>query len=155
MTALRSDNIVRILNAILKRSHFLGAISYKELPQKIKKYPFCVVINSAAPHQKFGHWTAIFCENENWGAYFDSLGIQPWGEILSFINRNISNAVYNRRLIQHPQSQACGYYCIIFLKSLDSKDNLSHILGQFEDDTKLNDTKVVSQTNYLIENLES
>ena len=152
--ALNSDQISRVLSAILHRSHYFGAVSFQDLPLTVKKYPFCVVINSAPKNEFYGHWVCIFAENKYDGVYFDSFGIAPWGRIYDFITGNITSAIFNRRLLQSFQSEVCGFYCILVLKNLDAGMGLAEILSQFSDDVIENDTKVTLKVRRLISALE-
>ena len=97
--ALRSDKIEKILKKVLKNSHLYGVISFQELDTPIKKFPFCAVINSAKKHENYGHWTCLYAKNEKNGLYFDSFGVEPWGEILSFLRSNMDECRFNRRII--------------------------------------------------------
>ena len=153
--ALSSIEINRILNRTLSRTHYVGALSYEELPKRsISEFPWSVVINTAPTRIKYGHWTAIYGENLNQCAYFDSLGIEPWGAILEFLKKNFRNAVYNTRLIQNPASENCGLYCVDFVNSLDKKVPLEVFMQRWSGDTISNGIKVTKSINDLIENIK-
>ena len=148
--ALRSDQLNKILNATLHRTHYWGAVSFEDLPLSIKNFPFCVVINSSPKDNFYGHWTCLFAENKHSGVYFDSFGLSPWGRIHDLIIRNLKNVIFNKRLLQNPESEACGYYCILMLKNLDARISLAEAMSQFSDDVIENDKKVISQIRRLI-----
>ena len=152
--ALDSATIDRILRVAINRSHYGGAISYEDLPSSIKKYPYCVVINSSERHKPYGHWCCFFAESQEQAFFCDPYGIAPWGRIVTFIKSNIKNALFNKRIVQHFDSEACGYYCIIILKKLDDQFDAEAAMQDFGSDTRLNDINAVTRINRLIEELK-
>ena len=77
-------------------------------------------------------------------------GYHRGGGIHDLIIRNLKNVIFNKRLLQNPESEACGYYCILMLKNLDARISLAEAMSQFSDDVIENDKKVISQIRRLI-----
>lgn len=59
------------------------------------------------------HWTAFYCHNK-YIVYFDSFGLAPPRNIINFCNKTM--ITYSTDEIQDINSNACGYYCIAFIK---------------------------------------
>ena len=82
------------------------------------------------------HWCAFFCI-DRYVIYFDSFGLAPPMNIISFCNKR--TIIYSADHIQHIDSNACGYYCIAFIKyfndipkqKLKTKRQLGFYLNNF------------------------
>ena len=87
--------------------------------QKIDKRPAGVIINTDAANEPGEHWVAVYIGEDAVPIYFDSFGLPPLHEdIIKFLDLNSKSVwKYNLLTLQHPESRACGKYCIEFLKS--------------------------------------
>ncbi len=87
---MNGDQIERILRNDAKcRPLFLGVFPKDLLPQ-VDQTPILIVCNTD-PHDKPGeHWIAIYVENESYGEYFDSFGLEPTEHFKTFMNVHCS-----------------------------------------------------------------
>ena len=71
------------------------------------------------------HWVAVAITTNNKAIYFDSFGMKPPLEVLSFLS-NYHDVYYNINDIQDIDEGYCGEYCILFLTTtlLPEQSNL-------------------------------
>ena len=125
----------------------------KDELKKIKSNDCNYIINLESSNDGNGtHWLALKIENRDC-AYFDSYGMLPPEEIISFCKRiQKSHLSYNTKEIQDLSAQTCGFYAMAFLIFLNSNNNNNHNLYQksssfsnlFSSNTKLNN-KILQQ----------
>ena len=94
------------------------------------------------------HWMGLKIQNKEC-IYFDSYGMLPPEEIISFCKRvPKSHLAYNTKEIQDFKAKTCGFFAIAFIIFLhiNSSDNLYKKSSSFSDlfslDTKLNNKKL-------------
>ncbi len=64
------------------------------------------------------HWTCWFNpRNSKYIEYFDSYGIYPPTEAVTYLKKSGKQILYNSNTIQLPFSIMCGYYCMHFITS--------------------------------------
>lgn len=74
------------------------------------------------------HWTAFYAIDD-YILYFDSFGLPPPKEIVKFCKKK--TIIYNSQQIQDINSDACGYYCILFIKYFnDNIKNIKYIISK-------------------------
>lgn len=74
--------------------------------------------------QNGSHWTASAYDG-NQSYYFDPFGSVPTIEIQKFLKLNGGDIILNTTQIQHLLSNACGWYCIHFVKEMN-KNNFDY-----------------------------
>ena len=123
----------------LKRCHcFVGVFPRDKLPT-IKKYPFCVVVNTDPANKPGQHWVAIFGTQKK-TEYFDSFGLPPFHhEILNFIENCKGNIEFNTITLQTATAKTCGHYCVIFILMRCEGYTFDHMISIFTRNTLLND----------------
>jgi len=105
------------LNQLLKDvNKFHGCYSKDQLPKIINDGFY--IINLDDNSGPGTHWTAFY-KYKNKSYYFDAFGF--------ICPQNIENIiipyVYSQKQIQDIDSSSCGYYCILFIKYLQNKNN--------------------------------
>jgi len=122
MKALSNFDIIDIckekglpLNDILMRDQIKDNITYGY-----------TIINLNNSNQDGSHWTVV-CFTPLISYYFDSFGFVPPLEL----DEIIKPYKYNDKDIQDLNSEACGYYCIAFIKFLHDKNDLKDAYNAF------------------------
>jgi hypothetical protein len=96
------------------------------------------VINLDTSDQKGTHWTVCYAHPLK-SYYFDSYGFVPPLEL----EQKIKPYIYNDKDVQDWNSEACGWYCIAFIKflydKLDKEIAYKEFLKLFSKNTKEND----------------
>lgn len=92
------------------------------------------------------HWISIWLGRDMKAEIMDSLGQRPLSpEVLGFIRRHSSEAIYSERPIQHWSSNACGLYCLSHGLARARGLSFRAWLDQFTSDTAANDALVQCQ----------
>jgi hypothetical protein len=111
-----------------------------EITKKLKDVGF-YIINLDTSNHDGTHWTACFCHPLK-SFYFDSYGFLPPLEL----EQKIKPYTYNDKDIQDWNSEACGWFCIAFIKFLCDKNDketaYKEFLKLFSSNTKENDKKL-------------
>ena len=134
MKALSNYDIIKIcdkmglpLNNILMRDEIKNHIDFGY-----------TIINLNTSKQDGSHWTCI-CFTPTVSYYFDSFGFVPPKEL----EEVAKPYEYNDKDIQDLDSEACGYYCIAFIKFLydknDKKDAYKAFINLFKNNRREND----------------
>ena len=103
------------------------------------------IINLEDSNKKGSHWTALYIYNK-YAIYQDSFGSLPPVEIIRFVRKRNIKIAYNIDVIQHLESNACGYFALLFLYYMHNhrKRDLRKVLIKFTNlfskkDTQYND----------------
>ena len=88
----------------------------KDELKKIKSNDCNYIINLESSNDGNGtHWLALKIENRDC-VYFDSYGMLPPEEIISFCKRiSKSHLTYNTKEIQDINAQTCGFFALAFI----------------------------------------
>ena len=124
----------------------LNNIIMRDEANKIKDYGF-YIINLDTSKGNGSHWTCLYYHPLK-SYYFDSFGFIPPVEVEDVI----IPYTHNNKDIQDYNSDACGYYCIAFIKFLNDKQNKE--LG-FKEFVRLFSNKTTQNDNILQEYLAS
>ncbi len=118
-----------------------------------KKKKGAMIINMGNSGGGGTHWVALLL-NKNSTIYFDSFGVVPSEEVLSFIRKRTQAllcqdmrkrypqyaqalpAFYVDRQLQHLKASSCGWYCIYFIDECIVKDR--DIIDVLSDDFTFN-----------------
>lgn len=105
--------------------NFRGVFCKDELPKQIKKDE-CGVVNMDNSDGDGTHWVCYINKPKNKRVYyFDSFGISPPNEIKKYLFTSGKEIVYSDNDLQNIKSDACGWYCVDFIRELE-KNNLSY-----------------------------
>ena len=102
------------------------------------------------------HWMGLKIGNKDW-VYFDSYGMLPPEEIISFCKRiPKSHLAYNTKEIQDLNAQTCGYFAMAFLIFLNNNNDDNNVFKKsssfsnlFSLETKINNKKLQEFYRYL------
>lgn len=103
------------------------------------------IINLDTSKNEGTHWTALYYHPLK-SYYFDSFGFVPPYEVEEVINPYH----YNNKDIQDYNSDACGWYCLAFIKFMNDKNNKEIAFKEF---LKLFSKKTTENDNILNEYL--
>ena len=134
---------------------FAGVYSADSVKQdlfskKFKSFQFIIVNTEELQSKVLGHWVSIsryFKNGEVILEFFDSFGYP-----LSALHKNIQNVIKkarfqtfitNNKIIQHPESNYCGFFAIARFLSLKLDIGADEFLTLFSSATKQNDSKVI------------
>lgn len=131
----------------LRRVH-VGTFPLDALPSlTVAGRPRHIIYNLSPSTRPPGtHWISIWLGRDMTAEVMDSLGQRPLSpEILGFIRRHSTTAVYSERPIQHWASNACGLYCLSHGLARARGQSFRSWLGQFTSDPTANDAIVQCQ----------
>ena len=116
----------------------LNDIIMRDEVHKLNKDGF-YIINLDTSKGDGTHWTSLYLHPLQ-SYYFDSFGFVPPEEV----DNIITPYIYNNKDIQDYNSDACGWYCVAFIKFLHDKNNkevgFKEFLKLFSSKTTDNDT---------------
>lgn len=122
MKALSNINIINICH---HKGLPLNGVLMRDEVKKNLTYGFSI-INLETSHQEGSHWTCVLYTPTD-SYYFDSYGFVPPLEL----EEVIKPYVYNDSDIQDFNSEACGYYCIAFIKFMNDKNDKEKAYNAF------------------------
>ena len=110
----------------LKILNFRGVFLRDTLPEKPKRIE-CGILNldSAFSGKGGSHWTAWYKNGKN-KYYFDSFGIQPPNEVISYLKSPIN---YNTEEIQPRDQVFCGHLCLYVLQHLSDGKKFQDVIN--------------------------
>ena len=126
------------------RKHFRGVFAADEQPRGSSWYPCAYVFNTDTKNKSGSHWIALYAENKEQVAYFDSYGIHPFGSLYKFAKTLAEDVVYNTKWLQGPTTWVCGAYCVYFLHFRCRGYTFKDILGHFDQYDWRNNDNLVS-----------
>jgi hypothetical protein len=144
MTKLKSLSNIQLEELIKKFNLPLNDIIMRDEADKINKDGF-YIINLDTSKGNGSHWTSLYYHPLQ-SYYFDSFGFVPPFDVEDVI----SPYIHNNKDIQDYDSDACGWYCIAFIKFLNDKQNKE--LG-FKEFLRLFSNKITENDNILKEYL--
>jgi len=99
------------------------------------------IINLENTGQSGSHWVC-FLKHNNIVYYFDSFGVYPVQQLVNICNKYKYELFYNLTQIQDKKSILCGWFCLGFLKYLQTSKNKNLLMRCFDyDDMFLLDNK--------------
>lgn len=111
--------------------------------------PRHLVFNVTASYEDdgaVGHWLSIWLGEDTRAELVDSLGMKPvHPEVLSFLRRHASTAVYTSRRLQDWSSNCCGLYCQSHALARARGHSLESWLAQFTSCPSQNDRRIECQ----------
>ena len=115
---LRTDPRVRRL--------FSDVYARDQLPARVI-YPSCLIVNTHSSKGPGEHWLAVYYDELGVCEFFDSYGRAPTDyRLYSYLKSTSRRVTWNRICLQPMDSNACGYYCFLYLmfkcRNLDLKN---------------------------------
>ena len=108
----------------LKISNFRGVFLRNTLPKRPKKNE-CGILNLDDTSGNGTHWVAWYKNGKN-KYYFDSFGVQPPTELISYLKSPIH---YNTEEIQPRDQVFCGHLCLYVLKHLSDGEKFQDVIN--------------------------
>jgi len=132
---------------VLRRFH-VGTFPLDALPTlSVAGRPRHIIYNLSPSTRPPGtHWVSVWLGKDMKAEVMDSLGQRPFStEILGFIRRHCTGAVFSERVIQHWSSNACGLYCLSHGLARARGQSFRSWLSQFSSRLPANDALVQCQ----------
>ena len=107
----------------LKITNFRGVYLRDELPKQPKRVE-CGILNLGNSQGNGTHWTAWIKNNQR-KYYFDSYGLTPPQELVSYLNKPV---YYNSERVQTDGEVFCGHLCLYILKQCESV-HFQHVIN--------------------------
>jgi hypothetical protein len=129
---------------------FRGVYSANELDRSQRALgwpstpPHTFILNTDTTNLPGQHWIAVFVTRENWGEVFDSYGLLPPTWIQRWMNEYTRGWSHNPFLVQPPNSNSCGQFCVYFLIRRSQANSMHAVLDSFTTDFKYNERLVLS-----------
>ena len=108
----------------LKISNFRGVFLRNTLPKRPKKNE-CGILNLDDTSGNGTHWVAWY-KNGKIKYYFDSFGVQPPMELITYLKSPIH---YNTEEIQPRDQVFCGHLCLYVLKHLSDGERFQDVIN--------------------------
>lgn len=116
---------VDIMNILKKSKLNINDIIMRDHDRKLTKGFY--IVNLDDSNGGGTHWTALYYDGLI-NIYMDSFGMRPPKNIESLLSPRF---MFNKEHIQNIQSDLCGYYCILFIKMLNSSPNKINRFNEF------------------------
>ena len=133
-----SDDIDKMARNV---AGYKGCFTKEELP-KITNGFYVINLNGHS------HWTCLFKKGDKC-FYYDSFGFPMQEEI----ENKIGDYYYNSRENQDLDASSCGFYCVAFMKFMQSQQNpmkaFETFVSLFDKNTKKNDSILHTILNHL------
>jgi hypothetical protein len=110
--------------------------------------PHALVVNTDTSNLPGQHWIAIYVTADRRGEVMDTYGLLPPTTVQRWLNRNTRHWTANTRLLQPPNSDSCGQFCIDFLVRRAKSDSMHVVLSSdFTSDLNSNERLVLSRVH--------
>lgn len=91
-----------------------------------------LILNLEGSKQPGSHWLAVCNKPDNSSIeYFDSFGLPPEDNVLAYMKRSGKPVFVNRHEIQNYHSEACGDYCVNYLRQRYAGKSPADIIDSF------------------------
>lgn len=151
--ALYTDEIT----AIIRRDQsaagtFLGVFPREQLPT-IHTLPSSLIGNTHHSSRPGEHWVAFYFDEHGHGEYFDSFGLPPaylaWEDYLD--SHSQREWFYMNKTVQDLNSNACGYYAMLYIMLRSRGMRPQDILHLFSSSHLIrNDLMVLCTVNKIV-----
>jgi hypothetical protein len=134
--ALTDKDIIRLLQ---KYNIKINSVIMSN--ENIKMYPGYYIVNLDKVGGCGTHWTCFYYTGKL-NLYYDSFGKPP---PLAIEEKLKPLLFYNKEQHQHPASEACGYYCIAWIRFIASGRNkpmLFNLFNNLLNDVQANETQL-------------
>lgn len=98
----------------MKINNFQGVFMRDTLP-KIVNHKECFVMNLDSNDNNGTHWVCLY-KNNNKKYYFDSYGLDPPIEVITYLGENIKCSTFELQKDNH----ICGHLCLFVLNELSN-----------------------------------
>ena len=112
MDTIQIRHVVNSLYPLKQK--FIGVFPIDKLHRILISRHKCCIINTAPSTHKGQHWVAIYF-NVNRVEFFDSYGLEPQGQIKTWLRENRMKWKHNRRQVQNVFTATCGAHCLYYL----------------------------------------
>ena len=148
MKPLSNFDIDKIM---MKCDTYRGTFSKDMLPKRMNENESAIVNLQDYFEGGGTHWVCIYNSNDSVHVeYFDSFGLVPPNEIVSYANTINKPIIYNNIQIQKMDSILCGYYCLYYILQRNNGRRASNILLDFhEKPTEFNELFMKYFANYV------
>ena len=140
-----------VIGNILSKSlgaTFKGVFSFEWRSIPVQTGPGAFVFNTEPSSHKFGHWIAIYVQQNGKAILLDSFARSP-AELgfEGFLKKHSISWKYNNVLLQDPLALVCGQHVIVFLITVATKGKTAWI-KLFSSDLLCNDKLVFHIINH-------
>ena len=112
------------------------------------QYPALIVINSGYSQGSGQHYISFHIDKNKRVNYFDSFGLPPYSCLRQFWKRHRYTLIgFNKRLVQDPASDKCGFYVIAF--GVCVANNFTRWTELLTDNYPINDKVIVAFVKWL------
>lgn len=135
--------------AMLQGNKFFAGVYPCDRIPEFDRRPFAVVVNTDPSAESGEHWVVLILKTNEKGLYFDSFGFPPLiPQLQQYLTAHAPNGFkYNSITLQHPNSKACGYYCVAFVQLWSKRWTLSRFCtffaGRMGRELVANDSKLM------------
>jgi hypothetical protein len=110
---MNSEELFR-LGKLYIGKHFLNVYPLDELPPHLNNGE-SFIVNTHTHTLPGKHWIAVYATTFGETRVYDPLGVHYPSHLVNYLQARGKHVLYNREMHQHPSSNLCGIYCILFL----------------------------------------
>lgn len=115
-----------------KHQSFRGVFAKDMLANKVRSHE-SGLINLDNHFNSGTHWTCYYNHpNEKFVEYFDSYGMEPPQEVITFLKTSKKPIVFNSNQIQSFESKSCGWYCVYFIAHREAGKSMYDVIYSFD-----------------------
>ena len=137
---LSNFDIMQYYNTV---QEFGGVYSRNNLPAVIEHKFYIVNLDDAKGPGT--HWVCIYNCDNNLCYYFDSFGVDPCEEVLSFMRQSHKKIMCSTYQIQKLGTIMCGYFCIYVCNELIKNTPFHDILLKFDPSHYQNNDSIIKR----------
>ena len=147
-TTMDTIELTSIMEALCKKTLFLGVLASDQLPKNLcYGLPACVIINTHDSTQPGEHWLAAYINDSDHVCFFDSFGHSPDSllfppTIYAFLKKAGTRVLFSNMQVQDYTSITCGEHCVFFLYHMLRGLNFEDTMLKYSDCLIKNDHMV-------------
>src|SRR6266478_5932791 len=141
MTDKQIDDLAK--KHLVLRKFYKGCFAVDKYPTKFE--PNSVYFLNTSTRKKSavdGHWVILYVSFNKFIVYVDSAGLPPRDQLAKRLSKDKAY-VYNKDILQHPSSDSCGRWALLFAVSLARGKPMHDIKAHFTRDLLRNEKVLV------------
>lgn len=129
LTQLYTSQVDELLKDI---PHYKGCFPNDYIKRRKPTKHEYFVLNLQNSNQGGSHWVALINRPDSeYIEYYDSFGLPPTEEVLTYMKRSGKKVIYNSNQIQDMKSNACGYFSAHFIRERSKGINPYDLIYKF------------------------
>lgn len=126
---------------------YFDVFALDEIPKKLRANQ-CGIINSGKRDSdgQIRHWTCFYNNSKlKYVLYFDPFGLSPDERIKHMLHSSGKKVMVNTTQFQDLRAESCGYWCLHFLKEVQSGKSMVDVLSTLSGSNQKQNEKKLEQ----------